>query len=156
MHALPFVDPLKPLRFRGISDDLALSHVEGSECCLVHADNTLFRKDGIWINPNVRVGYCHPALHLQPAEHEGDYHRLCNMAYVNVHPAGAWTSVTSIFQGLWSNRIRRWLTTSSYMRSIVKGRTGAWTSEEAGRREPGEFCLVDEMQVIAGNGWAHV
>ncbi|KAL9009951.1 MAG: hypothetical protein Q9173_005067 [Seirophora scorigena] len=46
-----------PLRFRGIPDSLARYHIEGSECCLVHADNPLTSIRGVWLNPNVRVGY---------------------------------------------------------------------------------------------------
>src|SRR5438270_8111059 len=37
-QADPFYrDP--PLSFRGIPDSLAIHHLEGSECCLIHADN---------------------------------------------------------------------------------------------------------------------
>jgi hypothetical protein len=55
-QADPFYkDP--PLRFRGISDSLAAYHLEGSECCLIHADNELSTAKGIWLNPNVRVLY---------------------------------------------------------------------------------------------------
>ncbi|KAJ4289447.1 hypothetical protein N0V88_006927 [Collariella sp. IMI 366227] len=41
----PFVHPSRPLLFRGVPDSLAAKHVEGSECCLVHADNLL---SGSW------------------------------------------------------------------------------------------------------------
>ncbi|KAB5580844.1 polysaccharide export protein [Coniochaeta sp. 2T2.1] len=46
-----------PLQFRGIDDSLADLHLEGSECCLIHADNVLSRDPdkGVWLNPNVRV-----------------------------------------------------------------------------------------------------
>ncbi|RFU33789.1 hypothetical protein B7463_g2534, partial [Scytalidium lignicola] len=46
-----------PLRFRGIPDSLATHHLEGSECCLIHADNDLSARKGVWLNPNVRVSY---------------------------------------------------------------------------------------------------
>lgn len=45
------------LRFRGIPDSLALHHLEGSDCCLIHADNSLSLTRGVWLNPNVRVSY---------------------------------------------------------------------------------------------------
>ena len=37
--AAPFLPP-QNLRFRGIGDELAGWHLEGSECCLIHYDNT--------------------------------------------------------------------------------------------------------------------
>ncbi|OAQ97990.1 hypothetical protein LLEC1_03544 [Akanthomyces lecanii] len=77
MPADPFVSPTK-LRFRGIPDSLALQHLEGSECCLIHADNPLSKT------------------------------------------------------------------------------LGAWQKEDSARHEPGVFCLINEMQVLAENGWAHV
>ena len=43
-----------PLSFRGIPDSLAVHHLEGSECCLIHADNELSTVKGVWLNPNVR------------------------------------------------------------------------------------------------------
>jgi hypothetical protein len=54
--ASPFYNP-DPLRFRGIPDSLALHHLEGSECCLIHADNPQSASKGLWLNPNVRIGY---------------------------------------------------------------------------------------------------
>ncbi|BAE60536.1 unnamed protein product [Aspergillus oryzae RIB40] len=51
MDAAPFYQH-PPLKFRGISDSLAKSHLEGSECCLIHADNPLSREKGVWLNPN--------------------------------------------------------------------------------------------------------
>ena len=57
MDSKPFYESWRPLRFRGISDSLAELHLEGSECCLIHQDNPLTAKHGVWLNPNVRVGY---------------------------------------------------------------------------------------------------
>ena len=62
MNAEPFYDKTHPLRFRGVPNTLAHRHVEGSECCLIHADNRLSKDLGVWINPKVRVGYCHADL----------------------------------------------------------------------------------------------
>lgn len=47
----------QPLQFRGLQDSMAAHHLEASECCLIHADNVLTKMKGVWINPNVRVGY---------------------------------------------------------------------------------------------------
>ncbi|APA05678.1 hypothetical protein sscle_01g004480 [Sclerotinia sclerotiorum 1980 UF-70] len=47
----------KGLQFRGVEDSLAEKHVEGSECCLIHADNPLRDRRGVYVNPNVRVAY---------------------------------------------------------------------------------------------------
>ncbi|RMZ90526.1 hypothetical protein DV736_g2252, partial [Chaetothyriales sp. CBS 134916] len=57
MDAKPFYASDRPLRFRAIADSLAELHLEGSECCLIHEDNGLTAKDGVWLNPNVRVRY---------------------------------------------------------------------------------------------------
>jgi len=56
MKATPFYED-QPLLFRGLSDSLADSHLEASECCLIHVDNSFARKKGIWVNPKVEVSY---------------------------------------------------------------------------------------------------
>lgn len=135
MPADPFVTPTK-LRFRGIPDSLALQHLEGSECCLIHADNPLSKTLGVFLNPRVRVGY--------------------NLAaYQATHPSGSWVSVADIFFGLWQNRLRRW-TRVSFEGWVVRSRVAAWQKEDMARHEPGVNCLINEMQVLAHNGWAHV
>lgn len=138
MPADPFISSTQ-LRFRGVSDSLALHHLEGSECCLIHADNPLSRTMGVYLNPRVRVGYNLPA-------------------YQATHPPGTWVSSWGVFKGLWVNRLRRWTVwvRSSLESWTVRSRVGAWENEAAGNREPGEFCLINEMQVLAENGWAHV
>lgn len=52
----PFVAD-HPMRFRAIADSLAASHLEWSECCLIHVDNPLSPAEHIYVNPNVRVAY---------------------------------------------------------------------------------------------------
>ncbi|PYI06502.1 hypothetical protein BO78DRAFT_116139 [Aspergillus sclerotiicarbonarius CBS 121057] len=139
MVAMP-IDPFvstPPLRFRAISDSLAQSHLEGSECCLIHADNPLSQAMGVYLNPRVRVGY-------NPA------------AYAAVHPTGAWLSLQHVTLALWENRLRRWMTTPSLKQLVVRRRISRWQDDHAGEEEPGEFCLINEMQVLADNGWAHV
>ncbi|POR36522.1 Uncharacterized protein TPAR_03228 [Tolypocladium paradoxum] len=137
MPAEPFVSSTQ-LRFRGIPDSLALHHLEGSECCLIHADNPLSQTLGVYVNPRVRVGYNLPA-------------------YEATHPAGggAWVSPRDIFWGLWVNRIKRW-TVFTFEGIVVRRRVARWERERAGNHEPGVFCLINEMQVLVDNGWAHV
>jgi hypothetical protein len=136
------------LQFRGIDDSLAAYHLEGSECCLIHADNPASRARGVYMNPNVRVGYR-------------------QTAYDQVHPHGgsSWLSLYQIWTGLWRNRLARWLTTpwlkefrvSRRVRSWEKkGRSGGDGKQEEPREEPGQFCLINEMQVVVYNGWAHI
>ncbi|PGH15972.1 hypothetical protein AJ80_05348 [Polytolypa hystricis UAMH7299] len=140
MPASPFLAK-PPLRFRGVSDSLALSHLEGSECCLIHADSPLSKQKGIYLNPNVRVGYNEPA-------------------YTHVHPARNWLSSREILWSLWENRLRRWTTTQPIKEWAIWWKLRKWerggVGEEKGRKEPGGFCLVNEMQVLVANGWAHV
>jgi hypothetical protein len=147
MEAAPFYANF-PLRFRGIPDSLAKHHLEASECCLIHADNPLSLTQGVWLNPNVRVGYNGPA-------------------YEAVNPArGSWLSSSEIFVGLWKARIWRWVTTTYFKDSVVDRRLRAWEKESNTRYwenkpnprhyEPGRHCLINEMQVLVANGWAHV
>ncbi|KAG5988486.1 hypothetical protein E4U43_004732 [Claviceps pusilla] len=137
MPAEPFVSSTTRLRFRGVPDSLARYHLEGSECCLIHADNPLSRTRGVYLNPRVRVGY-------NPA------------AYEATHPAsGPWVSAWDIFHGIWSNRLKRW-TSVTLKGLVVQSRLRRWKRERKENEEPGVFCLINEMQVLAHNGWAHV
>lgn len=91
MAAVPFYDSTSPFRFRGVPDTLAHHHIEGSECCIIHADNRLSQHQGVWINPNVRVGYCRPDLHrpdkVKFALDRDVFKKMCQMSYDTVHPA---------------------------------------------------------------------
>ncbi|OKL58986.1 hypothetical protein UA08_05765 [Talaromyces atroroseus] len=144
MDSAPFYDTAHPLRFRGIPDSLAKYHLEGSECCIIHADNPLSAEKGVWLNPNVRVGY------------DGK-------AYEYVHAPG-WPSSSSstsskwrIWRWTWESRLRRWFTTDRFKRKAVSRRVKEWqTTTMEGREEKGSFCLVNEMHVLAENGWAHI
>lgn len=145
-----------PLTFRGTSDELAKEHVEGSECCLVHADNRKLREEkGVWMNPNVRVTY--------------------NLTtYEDVNPGAGredvlggkgrrkWPGKWEAVSGVWSNRRARWLgwVMAWSEAKIVKRRVERWVEkgkilgEE--REERGVECLVNEMQILFENGWMHV
>jgi hypothetical protein len=133
MPAEPFISG--QLRFRGISDSLAASHLEGSECCLIHVDNPL-RAERTYVNPQVRVGY-----------NSG--------AYTAVHPQGIPSSTWQIYKALWGNRLLRW-STSSWLKEWRTQRTVAKWSRRSKEDEAGVICLVNEMQVLTENGWAHV
>jgi hypothetical protein len=136
MTAESFVTSTK-LRFRGTSDSLAAYHVDGSECCLIHADNPLSATDGVFLNPQVRVGY------------SGD-------AYQLVNPNGSWLTSWQILSGLWENRLRRWWTTPKLKEWTMDRRLRRWKRKDKRNSEPGNFCLINEMQVLVKNGWAHV
>lgn len=135
MDAAPFYDGLK---FRGLSDSLAASHLEGSECCLIHTDNKASPQKGVWMNTNVRIGY--------------------NVeAYAGVHPFNRpYLSTFDIGYGLWSNRLSRWSSTTWFKERVVNARVTTWENENATNREPGRDCVVNEMQILVENGWAHV
>lgn len=131
-----------PLQFRGIDDSLADLHLEGSECCLIHADNYLSSQKGVWLNPNVRVGYNVKA-----------YNKI-KKAYF---PSAFWTVV-----GAWTNRIVSWrvgIQTNLETR-VVRKRLEQWAAEtpkgQPPRYEAGEACLINEMQIMWSNGWKHL
>ena len=135
MDALPFYND--NLAFRGIPDSLARQHVEGSECCLIHADNPLSHSKGVWVNPQVRVGYSGPA-------------------YDAVNPTYPWLSNLDILRGSWQNRFSRWFTTTWLKNRIVSWRLSKWKNQDLAHNESGTFCLINEMQVLVYNGWAHL
>ncbi|KAF3164186.1 hypothetical protein TWF225_011013 [Orbilia oligospora] len=135
--AAPFTRQQKPLRFRGIDDSLSVLHLEGSECCLIHADNTggfrSLQRSGVWMNPLVRVGYNFPAYRYQRI------HMYQWPEYFISIPVRIGTSLIGL---PWRNR-------------KVGKRLASWRKETGGD-EKGDFCLVDEMHVLVENGWKHV
>lgn len=149
MSAAPFYDNIDILRFRGVPDSLALQHVEGSECCLIHADNPLSGDLGVWINPNVRVGYCHPDLQARKIKPSWEaFTEVCRRPYDAVHPSGSWVSHLQIAKGLFENRIWRWVSWGWMQDRKARSRLRWWIFQKEGNVEPGEMCLVDEMHVI--------
>ncbi|EEP81276.1 conserved hypothetical protein [Uncinocarpus reesii 1704] len=140
-EAAPFYHPSGP-EFRGISDSLAKHHLEGSECCLIHVDNPLTPVKGVWLNPNVRVGYN-------------------EQAYLETHPrsSATWPSSRERIKGVWQNRAARWvnLPYRNLENLVVRWRVRRWKAENGlEREERGLYCLINEMQVLVRNGWAHV
>ncbi|CAD0090632.1 unnamed protein product [Aureobasidium mustum] len=138
MNAKPFYQTPQ-LTFRGVPDSLAKFHVEGSECCLIHTDNPFSREQGVWVNPNVRVGY---------NEH----------AYKVVNPEGSkgWISTFSIARSLWINRLLRWLTSPLFKERVMRRRVEQWMEKRPNSHETGPSCLINEMQILTWFGWAHV
>lgn len=136
-----------PLRFRAISDSLADFHLEGSECCLIHADNPLSAREGkgVWLNPNVRVGYSAATYNAVQGIQDATF-------------PGPFTTIT----GAWSYRWLRWRTPLQYHlegTSVVK-RVRKWQNAtprgEILREEPGVNCLINEKQIMWMNGWRHL
>ncbi|KAL0936455.1 polysaccharide export protein [Colletotrichum truncatum] len=131
-----------PLRFRAIDDSLAALHLEGSECCLIHADNYLSREKGVWLNPNVRVGY---------------NEEVFRQTRLDRFPT-PWTAVV----GIWANRYLRARNSIQLGLEawVVEKRLRRWVDEtptsELPRKEPGKMCLINEMQIMWMNGWKHI
>jgi hypothetical protein len=71
MDAAPFYVTENRLAFRGIPDSLSLHRLEGSECCLIHKDNPVTPTKGVFLNPNVRVGYNATASSTRRMAHPG-------------------------------------------------------------------------------------
>ncbi|TVY87426.1 hypothetical protein LAWI1_G007074 [Lachnellula willkommii] len=156
------------LKFRGIPDSLATEHLEGSECCLIHADNHALRaQKGVWMNPNVRVTYnastyvrVNPQGPL-PESIAGDEKMQGVMAEVK---GGRWPRKWERWTGMWESRRARWVGfgRARYWseNKMVKARVKKWASQgrEKGeeREEGGLECLVNEMQVMLELGWQHV
>ncbi|CAK7208899.1 hypothetical protein SBRCBS47491_000254 [Sporothrix bragantina] len=162
----------QPLLFRGVDDSLAEYHLEGSECCLIHADNPQSRfsdvptsssrrrrlgvdvdaeagKDiGVWLNPNVRVAYTAPVYRQVRAGGAGNN---------GVFPGGF-----SAVYGTWANRWQRALSSVQFVLEgqTVLNRLRRWRAEtptgEPPRSEPGAVCLINEMQIMWQNGWKHL
>ncbi|KAF3940550.1 hypothetical protein ABW19_dt0208000 [Dactylella cylindrospora] len=137
--AAPFLREEDPLRFRGIDDSLSVTHLEGSECCLIHADNAKFgphssSRSGVWMNPLVRVGYNFEAYRYQRT------HMYRLQEYLMSMPVRLGTSLLGL----------------PWRKKVITRRVKKWTQEGPMREEPGEFCLVDEMHVLVDNGWKHV
>lgn len=134
--------PLPALSFREKHDRLAEDHVEGSDCCLIHADMALLGigDAGVWVDPGVRVGYNEDA-------------------YSAVQPEGPAEFITTreYILGVWVNRLKSWLTTEWFKKRTIAERIQHWRRKtpKAGpeRSELGQMCLVDEMQVLVDNGY---
>ncbi|PQE12900.1 polysaccharide export protein [Rutstroemia sp. NJR-2017a BBW] len=127
------------LRFRGTSDSLAEKHVEGSECCFIHADNDeLRKKKGVWLNPNVKTAYSSETYDMVNAERWPQW----------------WQAVVWV----WKWRVARVgvLGWGWAERWVIEDRVRRWEAGGAGRVERGRECLINEMQILYQSGWQHV
>ncbi|KAH7354719.1 cryptococcal mannosyltransferase 1-domain-containing protein [Rhexocercosporidium sp. MPI-PUGE-AT-0058] len=153
-----------PLKFRGISDSLANEHLEGSECCLIHADNPLRQEKGVWMNPNVRVAYNASSYSKLNGGTEVKSPFGVGTTGVPGGDGSFWPGGWEVVKGTWSNRYGRWMTKAkiwSENRTVLL-RVQSWIEKGKNlnppeeRAEPGIECLVNEMQVLYQNGWQHV
>ncbi|KAL2853885.1 cryptococcal mannosyltransferase 1-domain-containing protein [Aspergillus pseudoustus] len=115
------------IQFRGVPDGLAEFRLEASECCLIHADNILSGRRGVYLNPFVRVGQDAPR---NPA----------------AHPLSSWFSTWEIFESVWENRLRRWFSFPNMARWPLRRRLSRWESEDDNHKERGDFCLIKAVQ----------
>ncbi|KAL4997602.1 cryptococcal mannosyltransferase 1-domain-containing protein [Aspergillus recurvatus] len=117
----------RPYQFRGVPDGLADKHVVASESCLIHADNYISKRRGVYLNPFVRVGYNTPA-------------------YAATRPENHWLSTWEIFESIWENRLRRWFSSPFLKEWSLRSRIAKWKAEDENNKERGEFCLTNEVQ----------
>ncbi|EAU89357.1 hypothetical protein CC1G_11053 [Coprinopsis cinerea okayama7 len=129
--AKPFLPPTS-LRFRAIDDSMAAYHLEGSECCLIHVDNPETEKQGVWVNPRVRVAYE-------------------KVAYDRVR---VWPTREDEVVG-WFVRFGTNLLRLPWLKGAIKRKIAKW-EKEGQRKEPGSFCVVEEMQVLSKTGWTKI
>lgn len=54
------------------------------------------------------------------------------------------------------NRLLRWTTTQWPKSFVVNQRVRRWKAAQRGNKESGAMCLINEMQILVSNGWAHV
>ena len=87
----------------------------------------------MWVNPNVRVGYTKEAYEA-----------------VREWP-GIWERVRS-----WGRGMLMGMLGMPWRDAKVGRRVKEWEGARVGNREVGVDCLVDEMQILAANGWKHV
>ena len=125
-----------PLRFRAIPDTLATTHVEASECCLIHTNNPLSVWKGVFLNHNVKVGYN-------------------GSSYAAINSPDATLSIVQIFVSVWKNRLLRWSNTTTFKERLVRTQLRTWIAETKGL-ERGGFCLINEMQILYERGWKHM
>ena len=135
MDAAPFYHDT--LAFRAIPDSLAGAHLEGSECCLIHIDNPLSATAGVWLNPNVRVAYSVDV-------------------YDTVNHHGPFPSRSEALRNNVKNWVLRHCSTPWFERLLVSWKVSKWRSKSVANKDDGEICIIDEMQVVVANGWAHV
>lgn len=133
-NAKPFQSLENPLRFRAIPDSLAGYHVEASECCLIHYDNPLSEKLGVWINPQVRVGY--------------------SQAAYSAVSLGEWPTQYELRWGNWNSKWTWWIRDPGPWLKVSL-RSWQWRRQFPDLKEPGLSCLEDLAMVLTEDGWRY-
>ncbi|KAJ0422102.1 cryptococcal mannosyltransferase 1-domain-containing protein [Aspergillus carlsbadensis] len=122
-----FYSTSSSIQFRRVPDGLAEAHLEASECCLIHADNVLSGRRGVYLNPFVRVGH---GSATKPA----------------VHPNNPCFTTWDIIKSIWENRLRRWFTFPNLARWPLQRKFSVWESQDEHHKERGDFCLINKHQ----------
>lgn len=131
--------------FRAIQDSLASKHLEGSEGCLIHADNDFAEDKGVWVNPKVRVAYNEKA---DKVVNPGNQNWPTHVMKVRLIWKYRWVRWTG-----WPWRyVRDW----KLAQKVREWKDDPKAAGEEDHVEPGVFCLADEMHILPGNGRKHV
>lgn len=145
LNAIPFQNETNPLKFRAIAGSLSLQdgYLEGSEACLIHADMHHYLpptpQTQTFLNPLVRVSYTQPAFATQNSIRQMFLERVVGPFVALAYDIRDWWVRTRI-QGHFAARrekVREW-------------------ERRTGEREVGDYCLIDQMQLLTPWGWAHV
>ena len=140
--AAPFQTPEHPLRFRGIPDSLAQYHVEASECCTIHYDNSFSESLGVWINPAVRVGYSEDAYNaISASQADGS--------------SPNWPSTSELRWGYWKSKWL-WRIKDPFTPLKISSRIRNWQHRFPHEKEPGLACVSDLAMILMPNGWKHL
>ena len=143
LNALPFQNETNPLQFRAIASSLSLQdgYLEGSEACLIHADMQRYfpAHHKTFLNPLVRVSYTPSAFESQNSILQMFLERIIGPLVAIAYDVRDWC-LRSRIQGYFAARrekVREW-------------------ERATGKEEVGDYCLIDQMQLLTPWGWAHV
>jgi hypothetical protein len=133
---------------------------------LIHADNPLSSKKGIWLNPNVRVAFNATTYSKvnRDMEIRADIYDIVDGSNGMLGSGTPWPHNWELVRGVWLNRYARWTgwVQGWIEQRIVRGRVKKWAENGKNMNPPedrvenGVICLVNEMQVLFENGWQHV
>lgn len=150
LDAAPFQNETSPLKFRAISSKLSLGqlYLEASEACLIHADMQTHFTDpvhqksaskSVFVNTLVRVFYTAAAKHSQNSMQQ-------------LFMEGVFSHFVA-----WAYDIRDWWVRKRLLQdmSFRLMRVQGWEYGTE-KKEPGAFCLTDQLQVLRPDGWAHI
>jgi hypothetical protein len=153
LNAVPFQNESRPLRFRAIPGSLSIQngYLEGSEACLINADmqahwsdvltgtNVRYKSADVFVNPLVRVSYTTVAHNAQNSISQLFRERIF----------GHFVALAFDIRDWW---VRSRLNAHAAER---RAKIHEW-EETTGEKEVGEYCLIDQMQLLTPWGWAHI